>query len=165
MQWSFRGTPAYSIEPSQQSFKYSVAALTNFRATDPCLLCQVYEETTLATDVVDFFKKVLMETDALRPGDTVVLDNAATHCGDTEVMLRYMLRMFNVDLVYLPPYSPELNPIELAFAKVKYMLRYHLPACNTRAQKVEAVYAAFQQLTHADVAGFYHHAGYVAPTL
>lgn len=162
MQWSYRGMPAYAIEPSQQSYKYSVAALTSINASDPCLYCKVYDETTLATDVVDFFKEVLLETCLLRPGDTVVLDNAATHCGDTERLLRFMLRIFDVDLVYLPPYSPELNPIELVFAKVKYILRYHLPVSDTRAQKLEAIHSAFQQLTHSDLAGYYRHAGYGA---
>jgi transposase len=56
----------------------------------------------------------------LRPGDTVIMDNLAAH---KVAGVRAAIESVGARLVYLPPYSPDLNPIELAFAKLKQLLR------------------------------------------
>ena len=56
----------------------------------------------------------------LRPGDVVVMDNLSSHKGHR---VREMIEAAGAELRYLPPYSPDLNPIENAFAKLKAMLR------------------------------------------
>jgi transposase len=56
----------------------------------------------------------------LSPGDVVVLDNLAAH---KVAGLREMIQAAGASLLYLPPYSPDLNPIEQAFAKLKALLR------------------------------------------
>eukprot|EP00611_Tribonema_gayanum_P025075 TRINITY_DN5643_c0_g1_i1.p1 TRINITY_DN5643_c0_g1~~TRINITY_DN5643_c0_g1_i1.p1 ORF type:complete len:381 (-),score=32.17 TRINITY_DN5643_c0_g1_i1:107-1132(-) len=161
MHWSLAGEPAYSFDRPQVSYKYSCAALTSIGAAAPPILVQVYDTTTLATDVAQFFYYVVMETDILSPGDTVILDNAKTHCGGNELLIRAMLMMFGVDLVFLPPYSPERNPIELAFAKFKFTLRYRMPVRHTREETQQAIVAAFEQITHNDIVGYYRHCGHV----
>jgi transposase len=56
----------------------------------------------------------------LRPGDIVVMDNLSSHKGQR---VRQMIEAAGADLRYLPPYSPDFNPIENAFAKLKALLR------------------------------------------
>ena len=56
----------------------------------------------------------------LRPGDVVVMDNLSSHKGPR---VRAMIEAAGASLMYLPPYSPALNPIEMAFAKLKALLR------------------------------------------
>jgi transposase len=56
----------------------------------------------------------------LRPGDIVVMDNLSSHKGP---MVREMIEAAGASLLYLPPYSPDFNPIENAFAKLKALLR------------------------------------------
>jgi transposase len=56
----------------------------------------------------------------LRPGDTVVMDNLSSHKGAS---VRAAIEAAGAGLLYLPPYSPDFNPIELAFAKLKTLLR------------------------------------------
>ena len=57
---------------------------------------------------------------SLRPGDIVVLDNLGSHKGQA---VRRAVRAAGAHLFFLPPYSPDLNPIEMAFAKLKCLLR------------------------------------------
>jgi transposase len=65
-----------------------------------------------------YLEKVLVPS--LRPGDVVVMDNLSSHKG---TRVRAMLEAAGATLRYLPPYSPDLNPIENAFAKLKAYLR------------------------------------------
>jgi len=57
---------------------------------------------------------------ALRPGDVVILDNLGSHKGRS---VRTAIRAAGAHMVFLPPYSPDLNPIEQVFAKLKHLLR------------------------------------------
>ena len=65
-----------------------------------------------------YVEKVLVPE--LRPGDIVVMDNLSSHKGPR---VRQMIEAAGGSLVYLPPYSPDFNPIENAFAKLKALLR------------------------------------------
>lgn len=91
----------------------------------------------------------------LRPGDVVVLDNLSVH---QSLRARQAVEAAGARLVFLPPYSPDFNPIEQAFAKLKQGLR------AAGARTTETVMAATQELypriTATDARGYYHHAGY-----
>jgi transposase len=65
-----------------------------------------------------YIEKVLAPE--LNPGDTVVMDNLSSHKGPR---VREMIEAVGARLLYLPPYSPDFNPIENAFAKLKALLR------------------------------------------
>jgi transposase len=65
-----------------------------------------------------YVEKVLVPE--LRPGDIVVMDNLSSHKGPR---IRQMIEAAGASLLYLPPYSPDFNPIENAFAKLKALLR------------------------------------------
>jgi DDE superfamily endonuclease len=127
----------------------------------PALLVRVDKDSTLGGDVADFFYQVLMETDVLEAGDTVVMDNCRTHGGGMSLLLRAMLREFGVALVYLPKYSPECNPIELAFGKFKQILKHRLPVRKCQADSRIAIDMAFSMITADDMKAFYRHCGHI----
>ena len=93
----------------------------------------------------------------LRPGDVVVLDNLAAHKapGIAEAITSAGAR-----LLYLPPYSPDLNPIENMWSKVKGCLRS--AAARTIDALGEAIDAALATVTGEDCRGFFRHCGYDA---
>jgi hypothetical protein len=92
---------------------------------------------------------------ALRPGQTVVLDNLSVHKG---ARARALVEAAGCRLLFLPPYSPDLNPIELAFAKLKRELRR--AEARTFDAPVAATGEAMATVTRADVRGFFAAAGY-----
>jgi transposase len=91
----------------------------------------------------------------LRPDDVVILDNLSTHkvAGVQEAIAGAGAR-----LEYLPPYSPDFNPIENLWSKVKQGMKSCAPR-NAR-QLFKAAGAAFETITQADCHGFFLHAGY-----
>ncbi len=92
----------------------------------------------------------------LRPGDVVVMDNLSSHKGPR---VREMIEAIGAELRYLPPYSPDLNPIEQAFAKLKTLLR------KAEARTVETLWDAIGKLvdsvTPHDARNLFRNAGYV----
>ena len=104
-----------------------------------------------------YVEQVLVPT--LRPGDIVVLDNLAVH-KDPEV--HAAIARAGAHLRFLPPYSPDFNPIELAFAKLKALLRAARP--RTFDHVVELVRLAIPRFTPHDCANFVRHCGYRVST-
>jgi transposase len=96
-----------------------------------------------------------MLTPALRPGDVVVMDNLAAH---KVAGVRRAIEACDATLLYLPPYSPDLNPIENAFAKLKAYVRRL--AARTIATLETAAAQAIQTFTPFECANFFVHAGY-----
>ena len=92
---------------------------------------------------------------ALRPGDVVILDNLATH----KIRgVREAIEAAGARLMYLPPYSPDFNPIEPMWSKIKQILRSQAP--RTDEQLLLAAKTAFQSVTAADCKGFFFSARY-----
>ncbi len=95
---------------------------------------------------------------SLSTGQVVVMDNLSAHKGERT---RELIEGRGCELLYLPPYSPDLNPIEQAFAKLKAMLRR--AESRTREALIEAMGAALSAITIQDASGFFRHCGYRAP--
>ncbi len=93
----------------------------------------------------------------LRPGDTLILDNLATHKIQS---VRQLLSDRGVGLRYLPPYSPDLNPIEMAFAKLKAHLRQ--VAARTLDELQSAVASSLDRFSASDCKAFFRHAQYAS---
>ena len=93
----------------------------------------------------------------LRPGDIVALDNLSSHKGP---VIRRAIRAAGGKLFFLPRYSPDLNPIEQAFAKLKTLLRKQ----NARSfEQVEtAIGKLLKQLTPSQCRNFFSAAGYAS---
>ena len=85
----------------------------------------------------------------------VVLDGLGAH---RTQKVRELVEGRGADLVFLPPYSPDLNPIEEAFSKIKQLVRK--AGARTRAALVEAIARALAAVTSGDAAGWFAHAGY-----
>lgn len=92
----------------------------------------------------------------LRPGNIVVMDNLSVH---TQVRVRKLIEQAGARLVFLPPYSPDLSPIEPAWSKVKALLRR--AAARAYEGLLDAVTAALRAITPDDARGWFRHCGYV----
>ncbi|MBA4117080.1 MAG: transposase [Rubrobacter sp.] len=102
-----------------------------------------------------YVEEVLAPT--LAPGQVVVMDNLSSHKG---VRVRTLIEERGCELLYLPPYSPDMNPIEEAFSKVKGILRK--AEARTREALIEAIGLALGAVSPSDARGFFEHSGYRA---
>jgi transposase len=91
----------------------------------------------------------------LRPGQIVVMDNLRQHRGERA---RALIEARGAALWFPPSYSPDLNPIEEAFSKVKALLRR--AAAREHEALVAAIWAALRAVTPADARGYFTHCGY-----
>lgn len=92
---------------------------------------------------------------SLRKGQVVLIDNLGAH---RPKRVGELIEERGCELVYLLAYSPDYNPIEEAFAKIKTLLRK--AAARTKESLVEAIAAALSAVTAQDVMGFFEHARY-----
>jgi len=98
----------------------------------------------------------------LKPGDIVIMDNLGSH---KSAALRAILKAAGARLWYLPPYSPDLNPIEEAFSKIKHFIRrnqdyYYTPNGNEGDGILYDMYEVLDIVSGDDAAGYIAHAGY-----
>ena len=91
----------------------------------------------------------------LNKGDVVIMDNATSHKGE-EVWAAF--KDFGVVSVYLPPYSPDLNPIELLFSKLKQTVRSIVT--TTKDELDRAIDIGLRKITKKDLKGRFHHSRY-----
>ena len=92
----------------------------------------------------------------LREGDVVVMDNLSAH---KVAGVRKLIEGAGAELIYLPPYSPDLNPIEQCWSKIKHLLR---KACaHTRDALDEALGEAMKRVTCSDAFGWFSECGYL----
>jgi transposase len=92
----------------------------------------------------------------LRPGDIVVMDNLSVH---KLASVRTHIESAGARLLFLPPYSPDLSPIEPAWSKVKALLRR--AAARSYDALLDATVTALSAVTAADARGWFTHCGYV----
>ncbi len=128
-----------------------LAALRRDRIEAPCVIDgPINGESFLA-----YVEQLLVPT--LRPGDIVVIDNLGSHKGKA---VRQAIRNAGAKLFFLPPYSPDLNPIEQVFAKLKTLLR------KAAERTVEATWkrigALLDSFTPQECANYLVNAGYAS---
>lgn len=104
-----------------------------------------------------YISEVLAPT--LRPGQIVLIDNLSAHKAPRIALL---LAKRGCSLWFLPTYSPDMSPIELAFAKIKGILRSL--GARTREALEQAIVEALAQISAADAASFFRHCGYWIPS-
>jgi len=92
---------------------------------------------------------------SLRPGDIVVMDNLGSHKGKA---VRQAIRSAGARLFFLPKYSPDLNPIEQVFAKLKHLLRKH--EARTAETVLSAIGNALDEFTPQECANYFKNSGY-----
>jgi transposase len=127
-----------------------LAALRHDRITAPC----VFDGAINGERFLAYVEQALAPT--LRPGDIVVMDNLGAH---KVAGVRAAIEARGARLLYLPPYSPDLNPIEQAFAKLKALLR--TAATRTVDALWHAIGQALDAFSSAECAHYLAHAGYL----
>ncbi len=150
--WSMRGERARCSVPRNRGPNTTLLASMTAEGMGPCL---AVEGSTNAVVFETYVEKMLAPT--LQPGQIVVMDNLSAHKGER---VRELVESAGCELLYLPPYSPDFNPIEEAFSKVKGLLRK--AEARSREALVEAMGKALDAVTTRDTRGFFEHCGYSA---
>jgi transposase len=128
-----------------------LAALRCDRLTAPCVIDGPINGVIFRA----YVDEVLVPT--LKPGDLVVMDNLGSHKGQG---VRKAIRAAGAKLFFLPPYSPDLNPIEQAFAKMKTLLRK--ADARTIDDTWRQIGALLDRFTAAECANYFTNAGYAS---
>lgn len=144
------GARVVGIVPRQRG---TVLTVVGAIALDGVRAMMAYEGGTSAEAFLRFVHEALAPS--LRPGDVVVMDNLGAH---RAYGVREAIETTGARILYLPPYHPELNPIELAWSKLKGILKT-LGARDLQAL-ASALKAAKDHLTLSDMAGWFSHCGY-----
>jgi transposase len=120
---------------------------------DGTTACMALEGTTDTESFRVYVAKVLVPT--LQPGDVVVMDNLSPHKNDQTLAL---ILAAGAQVMFLPAYSPDLNPIEKMWSKVKSLLR----AAEARGKEdlIAAIGRALHQVTAKDALGWFASCGY-----
>jgi transposase len=150
--WSPRGERAYSKVPRNRGPNTTLLASMTSEGMGPCL---AVEGATTRAVFEAYVEKVLVP--GLRRGQVVVMDNLSAHKGER---VRELIESAGCELLYLPPYSPDLSLIEEAFSKVKGLLRK--AEARSREALVEAMSKALDAVSVKDASGFFEHCGYCA---
>ena len=100
-----------------------------------------------------YVEKILLPT--LKPGDIVILDNLSAHKNHAT---RDLIESVGAELWFLPPYSPDLNPIEKMWSKIKAILR--TSKARTEKALINAIAKALEAVTTSDAKGWFESCGY-----
>ena len=148
--WSRKGERAFGSAPRNWGKNVTLLASITRKGLGPCL---AVEGATRREVFEAYLEHVLAPT--LKPGQIVVMDNLSAHEGER---MRELIKQRGCELVYLPPYSPDFNPIEQAFSKVKDLMRR--AEARTREALIEAMGVALSAVSARDAQGFFGHCGY-----
>ena len=148
--WAPRGQPAVGSAPDGRGSNITIVSCIGLRGVVAPRICAkgMNGETFLAYVTVDLVPE-------LRMGDVLVMDNCSVH---EEDRIRPVIEAAGAHLIFLPKYSPDLNPIENAWSKIKAILRDLAP--RTLDQYLDAICKAFEAVTGQDIAGWFKHCGY-----
>jgi transposase len=146
-----RGKRAYGKVPRKRGRNQTLIASITLQGAMGEAVC--IEGATDSELFETYVERFLAPT--LSAGQVVVLDGLGAH---RTAKVRELVEERGADLVFLPPYSPDLNPIEEAFSKVKGILRK--VGARTRGALDEAMGEALKAVTAEDAAGWFRHCGY-----
>jgi transposase len=149
--WAPRGHRAHAAAPRNHGENKTVVAALTLAGIGPRLR---FDGAMTAGRFVGYVQHVLGPT--LRPGQVVIADNLRAHHSPE---VRAAIEARGARFLPLPAYSPDFNPIEEAFSKVKQALRR--AGARTDDALRDATWAAFATITPADAAGWFTHCGYL----
>ena len=116
--------------------------------------CSTVVDGAVNGDIFEAFVEQVLVGE-LKPGDIVIMDNLSSH---KRQRTRELIEGAGAELVFLPPYSPDLNPIEMIFSKIKQLLRSI--ACRTRHSLWHAMQSVLDTVTSSDAINCFRHCGY-----
>ncbi len=149
--WSRKGERAYQKAP--RNWGKNITLLSSIGRERGMGASLVVEGSTNGTVFETYLEEVLCPT--LQKGQVVVMDNLSAHKGER---VKELIEAKGCELLYLPSYSPDFNPIEQAFSKLKSYLR----AACARSQDtlMEVIGKALSTITVSDAEGYFEHCGY-----
>ena len=148
--WAPRGERAWGQAPTNRGQNTTLlAALT----LDGLLAAMTVEGAANTEAFLTYLDELLCP--ALRPGQTVLMDNLRVHKADA---VRQRIEACGCQVVFLPRYSPDFNPIEGAFSKLKGVLRR--VQARTREALEAAIATGLQTISAQDAQGWFKHCGY-----
>jgi transposase len=150
--WGPKGERLVSFAPDGRWHTLTFLAALRINAlTEPCVIDGPINGTIFRAYIEQFL------VPALRPGDIVILDNLGSHRSQA---VRSSILDAGAKLAFLPPYSPDLNPIEQVFAKVKHWMRM------AQARSIDAIHERIAKLaaniSERECASYVENAGYVS---
>jgi transposase len=151
--WAPKGQRAHCSVPRNRGANTTLLSSMSWEGMGPSL---AVVGSTTAQVFEAYVEQVLAPT--LKVGQVVAMDNLTAHKG---AKVREVIEQRGAELVYLPPYSPDFNPIEEAFSKIKSLVRK--AEARTREALVEAIGRAISAVSAQDARGFFEHCGYGIP--
>ena len=121
--------------------------------------CSTVVDGAVNGDVFEAFVEQVLVPE-LKRGDVVVMDNLSSH---KRGRVRTLIENAGAELRYLPPYSPDMNPIELVFSKIKQLLRSL--AIRTKDTLWRSMQTVLDTINPTDAVNCYRHAGYATSSL
>ena len=149
-----RGARAFSSEPAEKGTRLNVIGALSVEG----FLGGLEVTGSVNGDVFEAFMKQIV-IPHLCPGKVVLLDNVRFHHRES---IREMIEAAGARALFMPAYSPEFNPIEECWSKVKAWLRKRAPRTVKALQ--DAITEAIHLVTTSDAEGWFRHAGYLFNT-
>jgi transposase len=151
--WAPKGQRAHCSVPRNRGANTTLLSSMSSEGMGPSL---AVVGSTTAQVFEAYVEQILVPT--LKAGQVVVMDNLTAHKGER---VKELIEGRGCELLYLPPYSPDFNPIEEAFSKIKSLLRK--AEARTREALLEAIGLAISAVSAQDARGFFEHCGYGIP--
>lgn len=148
--WTPKGTRFYGLE--QPYARGQRVSLIGAISVQGLIASEVIDGGMKSEDFLAFLQKL---GPALRPGQRVCMDNLQAHKSQK---VKDLIRSFGAQPLYLPPYSPDLNPIEAAWSKIKHCARKAAALCTDSLKR--AIQDAFSSVSSADTRGWFRYCGY-----
>jgi transposase len=145
-----RGQRAHGRAPAQRGTNLTLVAALTLDGIGAAMTVS----GALDRDACEAYVRNLLAP-SLRPGQLVIWDNVRSHQGET---VRALIEARGCGVLFLPAYSPDFNPIEEAFSKLKTLLRR--AEARTREALEDAIRAALAAITTQDATGWFAHCGY-----
>jgi transposase len=146
-----KGLRAETVEPFNRGQNISTIAAMGLRGV--CAPMTI--EGAINTEVFDLYVEQMF-VPVLQPGDIVLLDNVKFHYSERAISL---IEAAGAEVLHIPAYSPDYNPIEECISKIKETLR-SLKA-RTKRKLYNALAKAIEKITAQDILGWFKHCGYV----
>jgi transposase len=150
--WAKKGERAQCSVPRNRGKNTTLLSSMSMQGMGPSLAV----EGATNREVFETYVELILAP-TLQRGQVVVMDNLTAHKGER---VRELIEGQGCELVYLPPYSPDFNPIEEAFSKIKGLMRK--AEARSREALLEAMGSAISALSGEDARGFFEHCGYRA---
>lgn len=148
------GTRVVDTAPRRRKGKVSLLAAITIQGMNPAA-CFVHEGSVDSAAFLKYVEHALVPT--LRTGQVVIMDNFTIHHNHK---VRELIEAADCELLYLPTYSPDFNPIELLFAKLKALLKKRRP--RTVPDLIQAFEKAVLSVTQADAKNAFTHCRYLS---